>query len=58
MKGDKMAYQKSDKYDRADHECTAKEVHDEMREDEVDIGGEEKSTEEWMRPQTGEEVEG
>lgn len=37
--------------------CLAKDVHDEMREDEVDIGGEEKTTKELMRPQTGENLD-
>jgi hypothetical protein len=53
-----MAYQKSDKHDREDHECTAKQVHDEMRKDEVDIGGKEKPTKEWMKVGPGEDAEG
>ena len=34
--------------------CKAKDVHDEMRKDDVEIGGEERSTKELLRPQTGE----
>lgn len=37
--------------------CRAKDVHDEMRKDPVDIGGQEKSTKELMRPQTGKDAE-
>ena len=33
--------------------CRAKDVHDEMRKEPVDVGGEETTTKKLMRPQTG-----
>lgn len=38
--------------------CRAKDVHDEMRKDEIELPGEYTTTKKLMRPQTGEEVEG
>jgi len=38
--------------------CRAKDVHDEMRNDPVDIGGKETTEKKLMRPQTGENVDG
>lgn len=38
-------------------DCLGTKYHDKMRKAEVDIGGEEETTEELMRPQTGKDID-